>query len=183
MARKNGLHQTIKGLVVVLLVFVAIGMVGCLAKSGPYAPIDWAAEMHYTQAYRSQEPPTVPGVPGAVPVTGGEIILSAEEYLKIESPIAEGSVPLDDAAELFRTNCSMCHGISGDGNGRVSEYLKRYGYVSAPDLTIDATIAKSDGQLFGIITQGVVVMPSFKNLLAPDDRWLLVSHIRSLQDK
>ena len=183
MASNTIRSQSIKGLVVVLLIFVAIGMVGCLAKSGPYAPVDWAAEMHYTQAYRSQEPPTVPGVPGAVPVTGGEVTLTNEEYLRMESPIADSPVDSVDAVELFRTNCSMCHGVSADGTGRVSEYLKRYGYVAAPDLTAEATIAKTDGQLFGIITQGVVVMPSFRNLLSSEDRWLVVSHIRSLQDK
>ena len=55
----------------VLLAVAALALIiaasGCLAKSGTYAPIDWAAEMHYTQTYRPQEPPRLDSPPGAVP--------------------------------------------------------------------------------------------------------------------
>ena len=55
----------------VLLALAALALIiaasGCLAKSGTYAPIDWAAEMHYTQTYRPQEPPRLDSPPGAVP--------------------------------------------------------------------------------------------------------------------
>jgi mono/diheme cytochrome c family protein len=77
----------------------------------------------------------------------------------------------------------MCHGSEGLGDGRVSEFLVAYNYFAAPDLTLDGTVSKTDGDLYGILTNGINVMPTFKNLLSPGDRWLLVDYMRQLQGR
>ena len=171
-----------------VLVLVTAGT-SCLAKSGTYAPIDWAAEMHYNQSYRAQEPPRLVSPSGAVPSKFAsdareftrEPAISPSEYSGLTNPVARSATSSPAAAELFRVNCSMCHGTEGLGDGRVSAFLKAYDYVAAPDLTADGTVAKSDGDIYGILTNGINVMPTFKNLLSPSDRWLLVDYIRKLQ--
>ena len=55
--------------------------------------------------------------------------------------------------------------------------------MPVPDLTAEATVEKSDGDIYGILTNGVLVMPTFKNLLSAEDRWLLVDYVRDLQGR
>ena len=175
-------------LLVGVLVLVTAGT-SCLAKSGTHAPIDWAAEMHYSQSYRAQEPPRLVSPSGAVPFKFAsdtreftrEPATSPAEYSDLTNPITRTAASSAATAEMFRVNCSMCHGTEGLGDGRVSAFLKAYDYVAAPNLTADGTVAKSDGDIYGILTNGINVMPTFKNLLSPSDRWLLVDYIRELQ--
>ena len=181
-------------LLAVAALAVVIAASGCLAKSGTYAPIDWAAEMHYTQTYRPQEPPRLDSPPGAVPFkfAGDERALTrephydAEDYAGLTNPREgeAGSNPgAAEAAELFRWNCSHCHGMEGAGDGRVSAFLQAYNYVPVPDLTAEATVERTDGDIYGILSDGILVMPPFKNLLSAEDRWLLVDYVRELQGR
>ena len=180
-----------RALLVVAALVLALVASSCLAKSGSYAPIDWAAEMHYTQSYRPQEPPRLDTPPGSVPYKfpGDDRELTREpsiaplDFAALTNPRAGEAAGSAEAVELFRWNCSHCHGMEGAGDGRVSAYLQAYSYVPVPDLTAEATVEKSDGDLYGILTNGVLVMPAFKNLLSPEDRWLLVDYVRELQGR
>lgn len=180
----------------VLLAVAALALLAvassCLVPSGSYAPIDWAAEMHYTQAYRPQEPPRLDSPPGAVPFkfADDERTLTRApdvdpaDYASLVNPRAGDAATgpgAGAAAELFRWNCSHCHGMEGAGDGRVNAFLTAYNYVPVPDLSDDATVEKTDGDIYGIVTDGVLVMPAFKNLLSVEDRWLLVDYVRELQ--
>ena len=173
----------------VAVLLFAVVATGCLAKSGTYAPIDWAAEMHYNQSYRPQEPPRLVSPEGAVPFKFAsdqreftrEPAIGAADYTGLANPVARTQATSAAGAELFRVNCSMCHGAQGLGDGRVSAFLQAYNYIAAPNLTLEGTRVKTDGDLYGILTNGINVMPTFKNLLSPRDRWLLVNYIRELQ--
>lgn len=182
-------RSTRRALLLVVVLVVAVAATGCLAKSGSYAPIDWAAEMHYSQSYRAQEPPRLQSPLGAVPYKFAsdtreltrEPAIGPADFSVLTNPIARTSATSAAGAELFRVNCSMCHGTEGLGDGRVSEFLLAYGYIAAPDLTAAGTADKTDGDVYGILTNGINVMPTFKNLLSSSDRWLLVDYIRELQ--
>lgn len=162
-------------------ILVLTSLAGCLAKTGTHAPIDVFAEMHYGPGFRSQEPPRIDSPLGAVPISGSDMELTLEQYRSLENPIEVNQEALIEGAELFRVNCSMCHGPLGKGNGPVGFKIAQGGYVTPPNLTEPATNNRTDGEIFGLITKGVYVMPRFKGLLSSEDRWLLVQHIRELQ--
>ena len=107
--------------------------------------------------------------------------LTLAEYSSLENPKELNQNDRSVASELFRVNCSMCHGPLGKGDGPVGYKIGQGGYVIPPNLTEPTSIERSDGELFGLITKGVYVMPRFKGLLSADERWLLVGHIRGLQ--
>jgi hypothetical protein len=66
-----------------------------------------------------------------------------------------------------------CHGNPGKGNS-----LK--GLVPVPpDLGGTTTQLRTDGDLFFIITTGKVIMPAFETVLSEDQRWKVISFIRS----
>jgi mono/diheme cytochrome c family protein len=74
---------------------------------------------------------------------------------------------------IYTKNCQSCHGNPGKGNSLKS--LKPI----PPDLSSVNSQALTDGELFYILTTGRLIMPSFKNVLSEDERWRVISFIRS----
>ena len=165
----------------VALVALALVAAGCIPKTGSNAPLDWASEMHYSQTSRSQEPPRLAAPVGAVPVTGREIQRSVVEWAAVPNPAPDSPEALVVGAELFRINCAMCHGLEGRGDGPMAPIFLDSGYLAPPDLTGPITSGRTDGDIFGVVTNGILVMPKFRQLLSPEERWLIVRHVRALQ--
>ena len=171
-----------------LPIFALIVLLSGLAAScanGTY-PLDFFYEMHYQQSYASHEPPRLSPPAGAVPTTGRPVF-------ETENPIPGQRV--EEGARLFEANCVFCHGPTGNGEhpdlqGPVLRSMRvkyDYGteatpYTITPDLTADFVKAQNDLAIFGWITNGVTVMPSFDKLLTVEERWLLVNYIRTLSD-
>lgn len=79
---------------------------------------------------------------------------------------------------IFETNCAMCHGASGKGDGPAGAALN----PKPRNLTDRAVQAETDGELFWKISEGRGAMPPWKQL-PEKDRWSLVRYIRSLAGK
>lgn len=158
----------------------ALALVATGCAGGAYA-VDIFPEMHYQQSFRIQEPPRRYPAEGSVPVNGREVVPSAEVAKTLKNPFPQSAETQAQAKELFRVNCAMCHGPSGKGDGAVGAKLVANGYLRPPDLTAQTTQAKTDGELFLTLTNGVVVMPKFGLLLTEEDRWALVQYLRTLK--
>lgn len=118
------------------------------------------------------------------------------------NPIAVTPDVLEYGAFLFQRNCSMCHGASGDGEGllQVTIAFEAAGVNVPKNLTEEDTQAYADGELYRIISrgngdfpvpawadnpsawEGSTNMPRFAKLLSPAERWMLVAHIRTLDE-
>lgn len=82
---------------------------------------------------------------------------------------------LADGKMIFETQCSVCHGMSGKGDGPAAASLT----PRPRDFTLGEW--KNGGkptQIFQTITHGLGAMPSFA-ALPVDQRWSLVHYIRS----
>ena len=75
--------------------------------------------------------------------------------------------------DIFTKNCVSCHGNLGKGNNLKSLQ------PPPPDLAGSLTQKRSDGDLFYIITTGRNVMPSFSNVFSEEQRWQIISYLRS----
>jgi mono/diheme cytochrome c family protein len=179
-----------------LLVLLAL-IAGCSTaglSQGSY-PVDFFTEMHYNQSFKLQEPPSLSAVSEAVPTTGREVNFTLAQARELENPFETTQATINQGSQLFEINCSVCHGTSGQGDGPMKDHLATAGYRSAPaDLTSSGpSAAKSEGEIYLVITNGFAkayglpvnqfVMPPFQKLLAPEDRWAIVSYIRNLQDR
>lgn len=162
-----------------LLVVAALALVVAGCARGTYA-VELFPEMHYQQSARMQEPPRLAPPAGAVPITGREVDWDFARASELINPLPRTAQVLATGAELFRVNCSMCHGPEARGDGPVATYLVRDGYSRPPDLLASVTQEKSDGHLFWLVSNGVVVMPRFKFLIEEDARWALVLYLREL---
>ena len=78
-----------------------------------------------------------------------------------------------EGEDNFTKNCVSCHGNPGKGNN-----LKSLSPIP-PDLVGKVTQQRTDGDLFYIITTGRGIMPSFKDVFSEQDRWKVISYIRS----
>jgi mono/diheme cytochrome c family protein len=164
------------------ILLLAAFLAGC--ANGTY-PVDLFYEMHYQQSYKVHEPPRVSVPTGAVPITGRQITTA-------ENPVPGQGI--EEGARLFAANCAFCHGVTGNGKdpvlqGPVLRIMREgYGYGTdarpytiTPDLTSQEVVDLPDVTIFGWITNGVTVMPSFDKLLTVEERWMLVNYIRTLQ--
>ncbi len=164
-----------------IVALAAIVLAGC--TKGTYQ-VDIFPEMHYNQSTKIGEPPRLDVPEGAVPVTGPQTHVIPADLLEaakaFKSPLPAGAATNAKGAELYRVNCSMCHGVQGKGNGKVGDILVRDKYVRPPDLTVAVTQAKTDGELFTTLTNGINVMPKFGYLLTDEERWAVIAYLRVL---
>ncbi len=104
--------------------------------------------------------------------TAGEFIASAPMTFTPEM-IARGE-------ERFGIYCVPCHGVNADGKGKILDY----DYPIPPANFHDERIMNlSDGHMFNAIGQGWLNMPPLKAQVSVDDRWAIISYIRSIQKK
>lgn len=91
------------------------------------------------------------------------------------------TVPLKDAERLYLVNCGVCHGPALDGNGPL--YKGGEGPYPAAPRPLNGDYAKklTDGSIFYTITFGKGAMGSYASQLRPEQRWAVVSYIRSRQ--
>jgi mono/diheme cytochrome c family protein len=85
--------------------------------------------------------------------------------------------------ELYRVNCSMCHGADGRAQTLVAERFRAADAIPPVDLTSPRVTRRTDGQLYWLIANGIGSMPPFGPLLSEDELWTLVSVIRQLEPR
>jgi mono/diheme cytochrome c family protein len=84
--------------------------------------------------------------------------------------------------EFYMQVCAACHGKSGQGNGINSSFPKRDGKSLPPtNLTSKVVQANTDGELFWKITNGKSPMPAHRIRLDDEQRWHIVSFLRTLK--
>ncbi len=129
-------------------------------------------------AFKPQEEPVRLAPKDSVPTKGIEHVPSLAEASKLANPEKPTDAALRRGKELFDIFCVPCHGETGRGDGPVGKK-----FVPTPaNLRADSPIMKlSDGQIFVIVSSGLGPMPAFRADLSPDERWLVVSWLRTLK--
>jgi mono/diheme cytochrome c family protein len=92
-------------------------------------------------------------------------------------PIVVNKEVLDRGRGRFEIFCSVCHGLTGNGDGMVV----RRGYRRAASFHDDRLRQAPVGHFFDAITNGWGAMPSYAPQIAVQDRWAIVAYIRALQ--
>ena len=98
------------------------------------------------------------------------------EYAGLTNPL--GADAAAEGAEVFRTNCEMCHGPQGHGDGPAGQALD----PQPRDLAKLQTEA-GDDFLFWRISEGKpgTSMVAWKGILSEEQIWQTVSFIRTLK--
>jgi mono/diheme cytochrome c family protein len=103
-----------------------------------------------------------------------------ERLRSLRNPVPLTAAILTEAGAHFADHCAGCHGNDGRGQTGMGQHL----YPRAPDMTLGPTKSLTDGELFGIIENGIRLtgMPAWGNGSPEGSRgsWTLVHFIRHL---
>ena len=146
--------------------------------------------MAYTTVYKAQEGQFgMPNNSVRVPVKGtiprgfepyafaGDYAVHALKAARQKNPLPMDRDTLYLGKAKFNIYCAACHGQDGQGNTPVIEA----GYPRPTSLTSKNAMARTDGDLFHIMTVGYSNMPAYQTQIAPNDRWAIARYIRALQ--
>ena len=97
------------------------------------------------------------------------------EYLK--NPFQKNRRTIEKGKIYYEYYCLHCHGEKADGESIVGQSLE----VKPYDLTSDEIQSFSDGELFYIITFGEGDMPSLKETVRQEERWLVINYLRTFK--
>jgi mono/diheme cytochrome c family protein len=79
--------------------------------------------------------------------------------------------------ERYDIYCSVCHGLTGDGDGMIV----RRGFRHAASFHDDRLRQAPVGHYFDAITNGWGAMPSYAAQITAQDRWAIIAYVRALQ--
>jgi len=94
-------------------------------------------------------------------------------------PVKITRAVLDRGQERYNIYCSVCHGLSGEGNGMVVQR----GFPKPPSFDEDRLRNAPVGYFYRVITYGYGVMFPYANRVTPEDRWAIAAYIRALQSR
>lgn len=103
-----------------------------------------------------------------------EWIVPPEEKEKV-SPFIFTDSTITIGKALYEKNCLSCHGEPTKGN-----------YAQLDPIPVDPVTEEfqenTDGEIYYKIVQGKGLMPSFKDVLTPKERWQIVAYTRSFNE-
>lgn len=103
---------------------------------------------------------------------------------QLHNPYAQlNEKEMQQAKRLYLVHCAICHGDKLDGNGPIyndgeGPYPARPATLAGGDKDADP-----DGEYFHTITYGKNLMGAFGERLSVKERWMIITYIRSEQDK
>lgn len=88
-----------------------------------------------------------------------------------KNPYVGQAAAIAAGAKLYATNCSACHGTSGQGTGNI------------PAVSHGETQTAPDGEVFWFLTTGSIEkgMPAWGSL-SEQNRWQIVAYLKSLKN-
>lgn len=92
-------------------------------------------------------------------------------------PFPVTAAVLERGQQRFDIFCSVCHGLTGDGDGMVVQR----GFKRPPSFHADRLRQAPAGHFFDVMTNGFGAMYDYRSRISPEDRWAIVAYIRALQ--
>lgn len=97
---------------------------------------------------------------------------------ELMNPLGNGNEnSVQRGAKVFANFCAVCHGGDASGIGPVAQR----GFPPPPSLMLAHAMQMKDGQMFHVLTYGQNNMPSYAAQLSPQDRWSVITYVRSIQ--
>jgi mono/diheme cytochrome c family protein len=86
---------------------------------------------------------------------------------------------MDRGQERYNIYCSVCHGVTGYGDGIVAR--RGFNKPSPASYHQDRLRQAPVGHFFDVMTNGWGAMPSYASQIPVEDRWKIIAYIRALQ--
>jgi mono/diheme cytochrome c family protein len=106
-----------------------------------------------------------------------------QDAKELRNPVPSTPESLAAGAQSYRKVCTLCHGATGHGDGKLAAATAAYG-AKPSNLTDDVwDHGSTDGEIFVVIRDGIgpnFSMPGFKGRLSDAAIWSLVIYVKSL---
>jgi mono/diheme cytochrome c family protein len=145
---------------------VPVASLGLSDIARSFSPADW-----YTVVTHGDLEKFMPPFTNLTDRQRWDVVAYAMSLSSPDETVAQGKA-------LYQKNCANCHGQAGKGNGADAATLS----TVPSDFTDQAFMAQSSSaKLYEAITSGTTPdMPAYTNTLDENERWALVSYLRSL---
>ncbi|HKP38302.1 MAG TPA: cytochrome c [Pyrinomonadaceae bacterium] len=94
-------------------------------------------------------------------------------------PITIDKAAIDRGQERYNIYCSVCHGMTGHGDGIVQR--RGFNKPSPANYHDDRLRQAPVGHFFDVVTNGWGAMPAMASQIPVEDRWKIIAYIRALQ--
>jgi mono/diheme cytochrome c family protein len=159
-----------------LIWLLAFALAACAKDDGEIGNYRYRTDMHEQPSYKKLEDP-LPPVKNTVPVRGYEApLMDSASAARLVNPVRWTPENADSGKFLYETYCSPCHGLGAKGDGPVTPKFQE-----PPDLTTTKYQKAPDGYLYYVIRNGRLIMPAYYESVKSRERWLIVNHLRTLQ--
>jgi len=166
---------------------VALLVAPTLAQAWPWSnDMANAISIKPGESVDAKQPGMEPFPKRSVPVKGTTVFVKDQEAARnMVNPVAANEQSVAQGAQLFNIYCTPCHGQSGTGDGLVGAKLimKPWNLTNSNDMHTWNAKDYPDGYIFGYMTLGGAVMPSYANDLSPTERWHVVNYVRKVLQK
>jgi len=125
----------------------------------------------------AQSSPAAPQTPPAGGSANNQAGLYPDDVEAIPMQISEED--LNRGEERFNIYCSVCHGMTGSGDGMIAR--RGFNKPAPANYHQDRLRQAPAGHFFDVMTNGWGAMPSYAQQVSVEDRWRIVGYIRALQ--
>src|SRR5205085_10997148 len=101
--------------------------------------------------------------------------MAAQDATMFPFPITQDV--LTRGQQRYNIYCSMCHGMTGYGDGMIV----RRGFRRPPSYHTEQLRQAPVGHFFDVITNGWGAMPDYATQIPVQDRWAIIAYVRALQ--
>src|SRR5215510_15536908 len=126
-----------------------------------------ASDLSGEQQYKTQNPTPPGNSANAFP----------DDVETIPMPLTKAD--LDRGQDRFNIYCSVCHGMTGYGDGIVAR--RGFNKPSPASYHQERLLNAPVGHFFDVMTNGWGAMPSYASQVSVEDRWRIAAYIRALQ--
>jgi len=93
---------------------------------------------------------------------------------ELSNPFHPTAQTLEKGKALYQIYCLVCHGEAGKGDGPIAAKIP-----TPPSYQSERLLGYPPGRIFHVITMGANKMPSYAAQLAPEERWQVITYVRS----
>lgn len=157
------------------LALASISLLPAVAGAWP-----WSRDMANQISIKPQHGPESirPFPQRSVPMAGTKTLIHVHDRdgaMALVNPNPATADSINHGRKFFQIFCTPCHGKSGTGDGLVgAKFL-----IRPFDLTAEnEQKVLSEGYIFGTVSFGGALMPSYGNDLSPSEVWDVVNYVR-----
>lgn len=149
-------------------------------QAAPQQPAAPEVSPQQTAPQQQPVPQPAPAQPSQPPATTVHTYKPTAEDAARPNPMKFTTNSVARGKEIYATQCAMCHGDTGTGNGDVAKDVG----AKPPDFTTPDTLkSRTDGELFAIIGEGSGLMPAQGERMKEYHKWDAINYIRSLSGR